>query len=80
VPPNDAHLVRLGQRRTRKGINVSSCGFVVTLHGSATDEGEREEIEAAVRAVPGVRDVTNRLRLGKGDHLGAVSELSFRGI
>ncbi len=52
----------------------------MALHGSATDEGEREEIEAAVRAVPGVRDVTNRLRLGKGDHLGAVSELSFRGI
>ena len=42
--------------------------------------GEREEIEAAVRAAPGVRDVKNRLRPGADDHLGAVSELAFRGI
>ena len=61
-------------------INVSSCDFVVTLHGSVRDAEEREKIEAAVRAVPGVRDVTNRLRLGEDDHPGAVSERAFRGI
>ena len=61
-------------------INVSSCNFVVTLHGSVGDVGARERFEAAVRAVPGVRDVKNRLRLDADDHLGAVSEPAFRGI
>jgi hypothetical protein len=42
--------------------------------------GEREGIEAVVQAVPGVRDVTNRLRLGPDDYPGAVSERAFRGI
>jgi hypothetical protein len=42
--------------------------------------GEREGIEAVVRAVPGVRDVTNRLRLGPDDYPDAVSERAFRGI
>ncbi len=65
-----------GYFRGSPRINVSSCKFVVTLHGSVRDVGEREGIEAAVRAVPGVRDVTNRLRLGPD----AVSERAFRGI
>ena len=69
-----------GRLRGSPRINVSSCRFVVTLHGSVRDAGEREGIEAAVRAVPGVRDVTNRLRLGADDHLGAVFERAFRGI
>ena len=71
---------RHGRLRGSPRVNVSSCKFVVTLHGSVRDVGEREEIEAAVRAVPGVRDVTNRLRLGTDYHLGAVSERGFRGI
>jgi osmotically-inducible protein OsmY len=73
-------LGRDGCLRGSPRINVSSCKFVVTLHGSVREVGEREGIEAAVRAVPGVRDVTNRLRLGADDHPGAVSELAFRGI
>ncbi len=71
---------RDGYFRGSPRINVSSCDFVVTLHGSVREAGEREKIEAVVRAVPGVRDVTNRLRLGAGDHPGAVSERAFRGI
>ena len=70
-PANDAHLVQLvrgalGRRllpRGRQRINVSSCSFVVTLHGTATSAQERAEIEAAARVVPGVSDVANRLRL-----------------
>ena len=69
---------RVGSLRGSPRINVSSCEFVVTLHGCVRDV--RERIEAAVRAVPGVRGVTNRLRLGPEDHLGAVSERAFRGI
>lgn len=34
-------------------INVSSCKLVVTLHGITSSAEEREEIEAAVRTVPG---------------------------
>ena len=44
-------------------INVSSCSFVVTLHGAVRCAGEREGIEAAVLAVPGVRGVVNKLRV-----------------
>jgi hypothetical protein len=73
-------LGRDGYFRGSPRINVSSCNFVVALHGSVREAGEREEIEAAVRAVPGVRDVANRLRLGPDDHPGAVSERAFRGI
>ena len=71
APANDAHLVQLvrgalGRRprpRGRPRINVSSCSFVVTLHGTASSARERAEIEAAAREVPGVSDVANRLRL-----------------
>jgi osmotically-inducible protein OsmY len=73
-------LGRDGYLRGSARINVGSCNFVVTLHGSVREEGERERFEAVVRAVPGVRDVTNRLRLGVGDHPCAVSERAFRGI
>jgi osmotically-inducible protein OsmY len=44
-------------------MNVSSCSFVVTPHGTASSAQERAEIEAAARAVPGVSDVANKLRL-----------------
>jgi Flp pilus assembly secretin CpaC len=73
-------LGRDGYFRGSARINVSSCNYEVTLHGSVRDAGEREKIEAVVRAVPGVRGVTNRLRPGAGDHPGAVSERAFRGI
>jgi osmotically-inducible protein OsmY len=45
------------------GINVSSCSFVVTLHGTIGSIEEREGVDAVVRAVPGVEDVMNRLRV-----------------
>lgn len=44
-------------------INISSCSFVVTLHGLASSAERRHEIEAAVRAVPGVQGVVNRLEV-----------------
>ena len=71
---------RDGYFRGSARINVSSCNHVVTLHGSVRDVGETEGIEAVVRAVPGVRDVTNRLTLGPDDYPGAVSERAFQGI
>jgi len=68
TPANDALLVQLvrgalGRRSPR--INISSCSFVVTLHGTAGSEEESDEIEAAARAVPGVRDVSNKMRVFK---------------
>lgn len=68
-PANDALLAQLvrgalgRQWRGTSGINVSSCSFVVTLHGTVDSAGEIEQVEDAVRAVPGVEDVTNRLKL-----------------
>jgi osmotically-inducible protein OsmY len=70
-PANDALLVQLvrGALGRRSGgsprINVSSCSFVVTLHGIAGSAEERDEIEGAVRAVPGVRDVSNKMRVSR---------------
>jgi osmotically-inducible protein OsmY len=70
VPANDALLVQLVRgalgRRSRgtPRINVSSCSFVVTLHGTVESTEERDGIEAAVRAVPGVKDVVNKLGAG----------------
>jgi osmotically-inducible protein OsmY len=67
VPANDALLVQLVRsalgRRSRgtSRINVSSCSFVVTLHGVVGSAEERDGIEAAARAVPGVSDVQNKL-------------------
>lgn len=71
-PANDAMLVQLVRgalgRQLRAGvrskINVSSCAFVITLHGSVEGEEEAAGIEARVRAVPGVRDVINHLNTG----------------
>jgi osmotically-inducible protein OsmY len=71
TPANDALLVQivrgtLGHHPRLRGgprINVSSCFFVVTLHGLASSAEQRHEIEAAVRAVPGVQGVVNRLEV-----------------
>jgi osmotically-inducible protein OsmY len=71
TPANDALLVqivrgKLGRDSRLRGgprINVSSCSFVVTLHGLASTAERRLEIEAAVRAVPGVQGVVNRLEV-----------------
>ena len=69
-PANDALLIQLvrgalGRRSPGPPqINVSSCSCVVTLHGIAGSAEERDGIEAAVRAVPGVRDVVNKLGVG----------------
>lgn len=41
---------------------MSSCGFVVTLHGVVGGEASREEVEAAVRSVEGVEGVVDKLR------------------
>ena len=69
-PANDALLIQLvrgalGRRSPGPPqIHVSSCSYVVTLHGIAGSAEERDGIEAAVRAVPGVRDVVNKLGVG----------------
>ncbi len=69
-PASDALLIQLVRRalgRRSPGaprINVSSCSCVVTLHGIARSAEERDGIEAAVRGVPGVRDVMNKLGVG----------------
>ena len=84
TPANDAQLIQLvrsalGRRSPR--INVSSCSFVVTLHGLTNGEEERDEIEASVRAVPGVRDVSNKLRAAQDSDRGdSVSDGTLRGI
>lgn len=64
-PANDAHLIQLVRTALGKegrGVNVSSCGFVVTLHGVVESEAFREEIEASVRSVGGVEEVVCKLR------------------
>ena len=67
LPANDALLIQLvrgalGRRsRDTPRINVSSCSSVVTLHGNVSSAEDRDAIEAAVRVVPGVRDVVNKL-------------------
>jgi osmotically-inducible protein OsmY len=68
-PANDAllaQLVRGALGRSGKGtvgINVSSCSFVVTLHGSVGSVEEREEVGGVASTVPGVEAVTNKLRV-----------------
>lgn len=66
---NDSLLVQLvrgslGQNAETRGLsrpNVSSCSFVVTLHGRAGGAEERRAIEKAVRRVPGVQGVVNKM-------------------
>lgn len=73
APFNDAHLIQLvrgalGRTKWAKGlsrINVSSCKFIITLHGIVPDSEARIVIETAVRQVPGVRDVVNKLGISQ---------------
>jgi osmotically-inducible protein OsmY len=66
---NDAHLIQLvrgalGRNPNVRGLarpNVSSCKLIVSLHGSVAGEGESRLFEEAVRRVPGVRGVENKL-------------------
>ncbi len=63
---NDAQLVQkvrsaLGRGVSSPRLNVSSCGFVVTLHGTVCDEERRRSVEAVVHRVEGVRGVVNKL-------------------
>ena len=54
----------LGRDERARGLprpNVSSCKHVVTLHGIARNPVESRLLEEAVRRVPGVRDVVNKL-------------------
>jgi osmotically-inducible protein OsmY len=68
---NDALLVQLvrgslgkdAKTRELARANVSSCKFVVTLHGRAQGPEERRAIEEVVRRVPGVRGVVNKMRI-----------------
>jgi osmotically-inducible protein OsmY len=68
-PANDALLAQLVRGalgrsgRGTSGINVSSCSFVVTLHGSVGSGEERDEIGRIASTVPGVEAVTNKLRV-----------------
>ena len=71
-PANDAQLIQAVRtffgrdQRFRDGprVNVSSCSFGVSLHGLVADEERKAAFGEAVRAVPGVEDVKNELRLG----------------
>ena len=70
---NDALLVQLvrsslGRDAKTRGLsrpNVSSCSFVITLHGCAGDAEERRIVEEAVRRVPGVRGLVNKMRIAQ---------------
>ena len=68
-PANDALLAQmfrgaLGRSgRGTSGINVSSCSFVVTLHGRVGSIDERDEVGKIASTVPGVGAVTNKLRV-----------------
>jgi osmotically-inducible protein OsmY len=70
-PANDAQLIKAirtvleRNERLRDGprVNVSSCSFVVSLHGVVLDEERKTAFEEAVRVVPGVEGVKNEWRL-----------------
>jgi osmotically-inducible protein OsmY len=68
-PANDALLAQLVRGalgrsgRGTSGINVSSCSFVVTLHGSVGSVQERDEVGKVASTVAGVEAVTNKLRV-----------------
>jgi osmotically-inducible protein OsmY len=68
-PANDALLAQLVRGalgrsgRGTSGINVSSCSFVITLHGSVGSVEERDEIGKVAGTVPGVEAVLNKLRV-----------------
>jgi osmotically-inducible protein OsmY len=68
--PNDAHLIGLVRgalgrdertRHLRPRPNVSSCGFVVALHGHVADGAEARALREVVGKVPGVEGVEDKL-------------------
>ena len=67
--PHDALLVQLvrgslGQNAETRGLlgpNVSSCSFVVTLHGGVGGVEERRVIEEALRRAPGVQNLVKKM-------------------
>ena len=72
---NDAYLIQLvrgalGRDPRLRGLprpNVSSCGLVISLHGSVPGREESLLFEEAVGRVPGVQGVENKLMLsGEG--------------
>jgi osmotically-inducible protein OsmY len=68
-PVNDALLAQLVRGalgrsgRGTSGINVSSCSFVVTLHGSVGSVEERDEVGRIASTAPGVEAVMNKLKV-----------------
>jgi osmotically-inducible protein OsmY len=69
---SDAHLVALVRsalgrdpkvRDLPARLNISSCGFVVTLHGLVPTREDARRVEAAVRRVQGVQSVENKLEV-----------------
>ena len=74
-PPNDAHLIQLvrgvlGRVERTRGMprpNVSSCKRIVTLQGISRGPEELRAVEEAVRRVPGVRGVVNKLAVEAAD-------------
>jgi len=70
--PNDAHLIglvrgALGRDRRTRHIrprpNVSSCGFVITLHGRVTDQADASALREVVGQVTGVEGVEDKLTI-----------------
>lgn len=69
---NDAHLIQLvrtalgrdSRTRNLPRLNVSSCKFVVTVHGSIGSAEEARAVCEVIRGVPGVREVEDRTRAG----------------
>ncbi len=68
---NDAHLIQLvrgtlGRDPNLRGLprpNISSCGLIISLHGSVPGREESRLLEEAVGRVPGVQGVENKLVL-----------------
>lgn len=44
-------------------VNVSSCGFIVTLHGATAHAEDRRAVERMVGKVPGVLGVESKLKV-----------------
>ena len=54
----------LGRDAATRGLsrpNISSCKFVVTLHGCVDTPQERRAFEEVMCRVPGVRGVVNKI-------------------
>lgn len=61
-------LSSLGRNAKTRGLSrpkVSSCSFVITLHGCAGGAEERRILEEALRRVPGVRGLVNKMKIAQ---------------